>query len=838
MIEKKNQNNPLNRCKFCGWKFPNDLLEKINENSDPLFCELCGAEIRYYYINNQENDEIIKNKNEIYLCGSTDKSKSSLWKRIYDIIKKFIIETGRIKIQKGLTEKQKESITRVFNDNDFPKIFKENFIIVFARITYFELKKLESTANLKNSRRNLTEAELKTLNEHLNPITKKDIKAEFLKNLHKISQNDFRKWLKKLQVKLKLSPTYYNDFITYIQWLIKTIATIISEMWDKTNLPKFEQTILKDLKNYFYSFYFTKNNIKNEPEDQKLRRLKETTYDGISLDEDTSRNPNWKTYIKENIDLIRELNENDKELISKVINKVDISEEERKKLISILSKLDIEQLIEIFGESFKHNTKNFVKWGWDYNMGVKKLMLNKYFNIMQKEVKHYNRWLTDKIQNYIKNIDNEIKFLFEHFESFSKMDRLFGLGSNYICGQRMEKNSKKIIAVNILDRMRLSLKKNIQNLIINYPHLSDLLMDTQKGILDFIDEYENKLSPKPSSRYQMYHHHPNFIRDFFKVINTKEKAYWLGFLFADAWIARELKDSGYYYRMGFGLSTNDKAILVRFCNAVGLNLENIEDRLTGSAFSNEKYPMSVIRWGDQEFAQHLINLGIEYVYNQEKGRRVKNPKLPILRDRELMLAFSLGFYDGDGTLGYNKFTKRIQPSLASSNKDFLLQIKNYFDIKNKISSRVIEKYNIRKNKMVKTHANALNINVKLFEEMLKNYKNSMERKKVDLEFFEGYYEPKAKKPTPQRVWLRKKLPKRILKEIIKVLSPNKIAKLLGVHRSTIMNLSDEYNIYFFDGGYYLSIDRFIRYQDKDSEFYEPYHRWLDYLKKIGKFSNQ
>ena len=269
MPEKISKSNSLNRCKFCGWKFPNDLLEKLDEISDPLFCELCGAEIRYNNVKSQENDEIIKSKSEIDLNGSINKSNGSVWKGFYETIKKFVSENEIGEIQERLTKKQKEHITRVYKDSDFPKIFKENFIIVFARIIYFELKKLKSTANLKNSKRKLTKAELKTLTEGLKPIAKKDIKAEFLKNLHKISQNDFKKWLKKLQVKLKSSPTYYNDFITYIQWLIIIIAKIVSELWDKTNLPKFEQTILKDLKNYFYSFYFTKNNIKNEPKDQE-----------------------------------------------------------------------------------------------------------------------------------------------------------------------------------------------------------------------------------------------------------------------------------------------------------------------------------------------------------------------------------------------------------------------------------------------------------------------------------------------------------------------------------------------------------------------------------------
>ena len=48
------------------------------------------------------------------------------------------------------------------------------------------------------------------------------------------------------------------------------------------------------------------------------------------------------------------------------------------------------------------------------------------------------------------------------------MDKLFGLGSNYICTQRMEKNNKKIITVEILDRMRFSLKLNIEKWIRTY----------------------------------------------------------------------------------------------------------------------------------------------------------------------------------------------------------------------------------------------------------------------------------------------------------------------------------------------------------------------------------
>ncbi len=141
-------------------------------------------------------------------------------------------------------------------------------------------------------------------------------------------------------------------------------------------------------------------------------------------------------------------------------------------------------------------------------------------------------------------------------------------------------------------------------------------------------------------------------------------------------------------------------------------------------------------------------------------------------------------------------------------------------------------------KFVKTKASTLHIDVKLFEEMLRNYKKSMERKKVELEFFEKYYEIKQKPTTPQRIWLRNKIPKKILGEILKVLSTNKIAKILGVNRYTIKIFAEECGFYFLDAGYYIRINQLIRYQGRKSDFYKPFHRWIDHLKKIGKFNDR
>ena len=132
---------------------------------------------------------------------------------------------------------------------------------------------------------------------------------------------------------------------------------------------------------------------------QKLRRLKETTSDENSL-----LNYNWKTNIKEKMDSIKDLNEIDKQLIAQIINKSDISEEERRKLISILTKLDTENLIQIFGEPFKHYTKNYIRWGWDFDQGLRKLILSNFFTRLDI----YKKELTDMVS--IRGINTIKKF--------------------------------------------------------------------------------------------------------------------------------------------------------------------------------------------------------------------------------------------------------------------------------------------------------------------------------------------------------------------------------------------------------------------------------------------
>jgi DNA-binding transcriptional regulator WhiA len=448
-------------------------------------------------------------------------------------------------------------------------------------------------------------------------------------------------------------------------------------------------------------------------------------------------------------------------------------------------------------------------------------------------IEHYNRWLTDNIQDYIKNVDEQICFLFEPYVFFIEMNSLFGLSKTYLKDQRKSKYAKKIIAVDILERMRLSLKINIEKWTKTYLYLSDLLLKAQSDILAFIDEYENKLNPKPSSYYKMYDNHPNFVRDFFKVIDTKEKAYWFGFLFADGYIVIQHTISGDYYRMGLELSEKDRILIEKFCKTIGLNLKHIKKRVRLHSYTKKKYHICSIRWGDQDFANDLINHGMEYEFDDEKGKRVKIMKLPDFLNYELMVAFILGFYDGDGSLGLKKGKRRdsIYPKIISSNKDFLLEIKEYYDIKSDIKSKIEEKYDFIRDRIFTSKMYSLYLGIDLFREMLQNYKYSLERKRIPLERIEQYG------ISPVKSWLMKVLPKENLQQIFKFLSPYKIGEMLGVRVETIYSLAKD--VYGFEIPYsreqYIRIKQLINIYGESSQYFKDFNYWLKYLEKLGKF---
>lgn len=100
-----------------------------------------------------------------------------------------------------------------------------------------------------------------------------------------------------------------------------------------------------------------------------------------------------------------------------------------------------------------------------------------------------------------------------------------------------------------------------------------------------------------------------------------------------------------------------------------------------------------------------------------------------------MLAFLLDFYGGDSTLGLDYKTGKIRPRIASSDIEFLNQVKQYFGITYQISTTKMVKLNIRTEKMVNIIGSRLDIDKEIFKKMIEAFKESLEIKKVPLDFF-------------------------------------------------------------------------------------------------------
>jgi len=119
---------------------------------------------------------------------------------------------------------------------------------------------------------------------------------------------------------------------------------------------------------------------------------------------------------------------NEKSLILKIIKKDKLDKDDKEQLISVLSKLETDQLIDIFGENFRLYTQKYVKWGFDFYRNIKMDILRNYFSLSRYGLKmlensqnliltnseKQNKSKLDLFKKVIKKITND--------ENFSEFD--------------------------------------------------------------------------------------------------------------------------------------------------------------------------------------------------------------------------------------------------------------------------------------------------------------------------------------------------------------------------------------------------------------------------------
>lgn len=156
----------------------------------------------------------------------------------------------------------------------------------------------------------------------------------------------------------------------------------------------------------------------------------------------------------------------------------------------------------------------------------------------------------------------------------------------------------------------------------------------------------------------------NFNVDFFKEINTEEKAYWLGFIAADGCVY----NNSNAWRLQINLKGSDKEHLERFQSAIGSNYK-IAEKIVG------KSEVCQLKVNSKIMCFDLIELGII----ERKSLQVKMPQIP----QHLIRHFIRGYFDGDGNIKnfYDKNNRHRYNFNIVGGIDMLNSINNHMPCK-------------------------------------------------------------------------------------------------------------------------------------------------------------
>ena len=151
----------------------------------------------------------------------------------------------------------------------------------------------------------------------------------------------------------------------------------------------------------------------------------------------------------------------------------------------------------------------------------------------------------------------------------------------------------------------------------------------------------------------------------FDVIDTEEKAYWLGFIFADGYVCTNT------YSVGLNLSLKDKETVMAFTNFMGFKggCNITESHKFGCGYMCSTVIANKHLW------ESLVNKGVV----PHKSLILEFPKEDLFTDKHLIYHFLRGYCDGDGILGVNSKTKsNMEESLMFvGTKPFLEGVQKY-----------------------------------------------------------------------------------------------------------------------------------------------------------------
>jgi len=156
----------------------------------------------------------------------------------------------------------------------------------------------------------------------------------------------------------------------------------------------------------------------------------------------------------------------------------------------------------------------------------------------------------------------------------------------------------------------------------------------------------------------------NIDSSLFDIIDSEEKAYWLGFLYADGYIC------DYHNQIELSLNYKDIHHIYKF--AKFLNEKDLTKVKISNCGKNNLHKRCRYIINSEHLKNQLVKLGC----TPNKSLTLTFPDITIFSIPDLVYSFIRGFIDGDGCL-YN-FRNRLRIEISSGSYSFLESIKQYF----------------------------------------------------------------------------------------------------------------------------------------------------------------
>lgn len=176
-----------------------------------------------------------------------------------------------------------------------------------------------------------------------------------------------------------------------------------------------------------------------------------------------------------------------------------------------------------------------------------------------------------------------------------------------------------------------------------------------------------------------------FNEDYFEIIDTEDKVYWLGFISADGHISKSSQYNS--YRLSISQSYIDKEHLEKFLKCIGA--KDIEVRTYDNNVGYSKNSNSKISRVTLNSFKMCMDLD-KYNVHQKKSYDIRLPNI----DDNLIPHYLRGFFDGDGSYycHYDEKNNRYRYSfeVVGASFEMMRQIQEYlfsFNINTNIYNR-------------------------------------------------------------------------------------------------------------------------------------------------------